>query len=192
MSKKALKITRGSTFLETFRWETPKKLYKIITDVTNSAPVIITSVDHGLPEYWRGKISNVLGMTELNSSESYYELTKLTSDTIEINSVNSVGFKAYISGGILEIPEPVNLTGYSARMQVRADVDSDTVLLELTTDNSGIILDTVNSTIAISVAATDSADISWDSGVYSLELVSGSVVSVLLEGSVTILKEVTR
>ena len=120
-------------------------------------------------------------------------MTKLTVDTIEINSINSVGFKTYLSGGILEYPEPINMTGYTARMQIRASIDDTVVLLELTTENGKIAIDSVNSTITLTLSAVETASLSWLKGVYSVELISpGGVVTPFLDGSVSVAKEVTR
>lgn len=193
MAKKSLKITRGSTLSETFRYESPHKIYKPITNISNAAPMVITSVGHGLPEKWRVKVTNVAGMVEINSVENYLEAAKLTADTMEINSVNAVGFKPYVSGGILEYNQPINLTGVSAMLQVRENIDSNEILLELSTDNNGIVIDPTNSTITISMSSAATSMIAWDKGVYSLELtfLDGTVIT-LLEGQVTVLKEVTR
>jgi hypothetical protein len=193
MAKKALKIIKGSTLSETFRYESPKKIYKTISNISNSAPMIITSVGHSLPLNWRVKVTNVVGMVEINDTENYLEGTAISPNTIEINSVNAVGFKAYISGGVLEYNQPINLTGVSAALQVRESIDSESVLLELTSFNGGIVIDPTNSTITIYMSAAASSILSWDKGVYSLELtfMDGTVLP-LLEGNVTVLKEITR
>jgi hypothetical protein len=87
----------------------------------------------------------------------------------------------------------VNLTGYTARMQVRQSKASDTVLLELTTANGRIALGGAAGTIDLTLSATVTAAITWKRGLYDLELVaSNGVVRRLLEGEVTVSKEVTR
>ncbi len=193
MAKQALKIIKGTTFSVLFRYESPKKTYVPITGISRTAPVVITAAGHSMPSAWRVKVTDVLGMTDINSKEDYREATALTGNTIEINSINAVSFKDYASSGIIEYNEPVDLTGFTARMQVRATIDSEAVLLELTTGNGGIVLDTVNSTVSLLVSASVTELITWDSGVYSLELVSGTgVVTTFLEGAITTIKEVTR
>jgi hypothetical protein len=87
----------------------------------------------------------------------------------------------------------VNLTGYTARMQVRQSKASDDVLLELTTANGRISLGGAAGTIDLNLSATVTAAITWKRGLYDLELVaSNGVVRRLLEGEVTVSKEVTR
>lgn len=87
----------------------------------------------------------------------------------------------------------VNLTGYSARLQVRKPKGSSTTLLSLT-NGSGITLGGVAGTITITRTAAQTAALDWDgSAHYDLELVSGgNIVTRLLEGQVALSREVTR
>jgi len=87
----------------------------------------------------------------------------------------------------------VNLTGYTARMQVRATLESASTLVELTTANSRIALGGAAGTITLTIAAADTAALTSGRGVYDLELVSGSgIVTRLLQGVATISRNVTR
>ncbi len=89
---------------------------------------------------------------------------------------------------------PVDLTGCKARAQIRAEVDSPDVLLALTTENGRIELGGPAGTIRILIDAATTAEITWESGVYDLEVVfpgSGRVVR-RMAGSVLVSKEVTR
>jgi hypothetical protein len=89
--------------------------------------------------------------------------------------------------------DPVNLTGYTARMQVRKTVNSDTTILSLTTENGKIALGGALGTITLTLAPADTETLESFCGVYDLELKSGSdFVTRLLEGQVTISREVTR
>jgi hypothetical protein len=192
-AKLNLKIYQGSTFNEVLRWESSKKIYKSITGISNAAPCVITCASHGVPNGWRIKITNVVGMTDINNTETYHIATKLTSDTIELNAVNSLGYKTYISGGVIEYNEPINLTGYTARMQLRAKIDDTTTLDEYTTENGKLVINTTDFTVGLGVSATTTAAYTFNSAVYSLELVSaGGVVTPLATGTITLVKEVTR
>jgi hypothetical protein len=87
----------------------------------------------------------------------------------------------------------INLTGYTARMQVRATLESASTLVELTTANSRIALGGAAGTITLTISATDTAALTSGRGVYDLELVSGSgIVTRLLQGVATISRNVTR
>ena len=87
--------------------------------------------------------------------------------------------------------DPVDLTGYEARMQARQTVKSDSKVLDLDTD-SGITLGGVLGTITIDLTAEQTADINIGKLVYDLELVTGDYVKRLVQGNITIKPEVTR
>lgn len=187
-----LKVYQGATFRETLRWESSTKVYKPISGITKAAPVVITAVGHGMPTGWRTKITNVAGMTELNSNDTYHTVTATGVDTVTINSINALGYKDYTSGGVLEYNEPVDLAGYTGRMQIRGKITDADVLLELTTANGGIIIDDTTKTITILITAAQSALLTFSSAVYSLELVQGVEVVPFLTGSISLVQEVTR
>lgn len=87
----------------------------------------------------------------------------------------------------------VNLTGYTARMQIRPTAASATTTLSLTTENGRIALGGAAGTITLTISATDSAAIAAGRYVYDLELVSaGGIVTRLLQGIVTVSANVTR
>lgn len=187
-----LKMYQGSTFQELFRWAGPLKVYRPITAISNAAPMVITCAGHGMPTGWRFKITNVLGMKEVNSSTNFYTASEITAGTITVNSVNSLGYSPYVSGGVIEYLQPMDLSVYTARMQIRPTLKSETVLLELTTENGGIVLDAANSTITILCTAEQTEDLSFNTAVYSLEMVKPGSVSQILTGSISLEKEVTR
>src|SRR6266498_370370 len=66
------------------------------------------------------------------------------------------------------------LTGASALMRIRAFTDSTVVLLELSTANSKIQLDTVNGILTMKFAAADFAAGAWWSGVYDLKITTSA------------------
>lgn len=90
---------------------------------------------------------------------------------------------------------PMDFTGCKARMQVRAEIDSTAVLLELTTENGGIVLGAEPGAIDLYIKATDTAVITWESGVFDLEIqyaAGPDEVDRLIYGTVTVSREVTR
>lgn len=186
-----LKIYQGSTFRQVLRWESSTKVYVPITNITKSAPVVITAANHAAPLGWRVKVVGAGGMKEINQLD-YQIVTDKTADTVTLNQVNSLGFSTYTSGGVLEYNQPVQLTGYTARMQIRAKLDSDTVLHSLTTENSGILLDNVAKTITMYIPDETTQTFTFKAAVYDLELISGGEVTALASGSITLVREVTR
>ena len=83
----------------------------------------------------------------------------------------------------------VDLTSYTARMQIRKKIDGD-LLETLTTENGGITLGGAAGTIDLLISATATALID-NNGIYDLELITGSTVTRLVKGSVTLDREVT-
>jgi len=189
--KKNFTIYQGSTFNEVLRWESPVKVYKTVTGITKAAPMVISAPSHGLVAGWRCRLSNVIGMKEVNSEE-YIQATTVTTDTITINSVNAAGYTAYVSGGTLEYNQPESLSGYTARMQIRSKISSADVLLELTSANSRIIIDDIAKTITINIPASVTETLTFKTAVYSLELVSGTIVTPLIYGNLKLDTEITR
>lgn len=77
-------------------------------------------------------------------------------------------------------------------MQIRERYDSEEPILELATGGDGITLGGSAGTITITIAADVTQEIEETEGVYDLELISGSTVTRLLQGKVTLSPEVTR
>jgi hypothetical protein len=87
----------------------------------------------------------------------------------------------------------VDLTGYTARMQIRRKFSSATAEYSATTENGAIVLGGALGTIQLTISATDTAALTCVSGVYDLELVdSEGVVTRFVQGNVTVSREVTR
>lgn len=100
--------------------------------------------------------------------------------------------------------EPINLSGYSGRLQIRQSVPSTVVLLCLSSslepDGTGINFSGSNGTtppssgsIGIYISAISSSQLTFDQAVYDLEIESSNgFVTRLIEGGVQVSKEVTR
>jgi hypothetical protein len=191
------KIYQGSTFQETLRWESETKVYVPISAITRSAPCVITTTSaHTIPVGWRVRVTNVAGMKEINTigDEAYYLVTEKTSSNISLNKVNSLGYAAYTSGGVVEYNQPVPITGYTAQMQIRETIDSTTVIHQMTSAaGGGIIINALDSTIFLTIPASVTRNFTFDSAVYSLELTNASgVVTPFMAGNLTLVREVTR
>lgn len=87
---------------------------------------------------------------------------------------------------------PIDLTGYTAAMQLRQSYDSAAADLTLSTANGGIAI--TGATGTITVTATDEQTGALTPGyyVYDLELTSGANVSRLVQGQITVAEQVTR
>jgi len=89
--------------------------------------------------------------------------------------------------------EPINLTGYAARMQVRENYYSPDALLDLSSPSNGLTIDPINGIINILVSNEDTSSLPPGNFLYDLELESeGGTVSRIIEGSFIVTPEVTR
>lgn len=100
---------------------------------------------------------------------------------------------------------PIDLTGYQARMQLRPKVGSDSVLITLSSsladDGTGLNMSGSNGatpptsgSIGIYISAASSSALDFNSAFYDLEIASGStypVVTRVIEGVVILSKNVT-
>lgn len=86
---------------------------------------------------------------------------------------------------------PVDLTGYTAKMQARDKHTSSCVIVDITTENNGITLDDEGN-IDLLIDSDDTEIIIAKEYVYDLELDSGTEVYRLIEGKFIVTPEVTR
>ena len=100
---------------------------------------------------------------------------------------------------------PVDLTDYQARMQIRSDYadSTSTVIATLSSslwpDNTGLNLSGSNGSTPLSsgsiglfISAATSSNFTFSEARYDIELISGSITTRLLEGKIQLSKEVTR
>lgn len=196
-AKVNFKIFQGTTFRQVYRWETDTKYYANIQSITKSGPCILTtSAAHSIPAGWRIKITNVGGMKEINSTgdDDYHFVNDVTASTLTVNSINSTGYSNYTSGGTIEYYAPYPLQYYTARMQIRANVNSDTIILALNSNaGGGIVLNTANSTITLTITAQQTEQFNFTSAVYGMELTDTSgVVTPFITGNIIVVKDVIR
>ena len=81
---------------------TSSAVEKVITGATAANPCVITSNDHGLANGTKVSISKVVGMVELNL-ETAYTVASTATNTFALTGINSSGFTAYTSGGVVTV-----------------------------------------------------------------------------------------
>lgn len=87
---------------------------------------------------------------------------------------------------------PIDLTGYTAAMQLRQYYESTTAALTLTT-TAGITITPLTGSIDIHATATQTAAVPGGKYVYDLEIKSaGNIVTRLIQGIMTVSAEATR
>lgn len=98
---------------------------------------------------------------------------------------------------------PIDLTGYSGRMQIRPTIVSPTIILSLSSslqsDGTGLNFSGSNGatspmsgSIGLYISADSSSALDFDQAWYDIEIASGSYVIRILEGQVKLSKNVTR
>lgn len=99
----------------------------------------------------------------------------------------------YKTGTTVASAVPFDLTGYSARSQVRPTYTSSTVWAEWTTQNGGLTLFGATGKIDLFSSANLTTNMPAATGVWDIELVSptGEVIR-MLEGPAIITPEVTK
>ena len=88
--------------------------------------------------------------------------------------------------------EPKDLTGYSARMQIRYGNYNGEIAADLTSENGGIEIIPEQHAIYIKMSAEQTSQIKPMACVYDLEMVKDDKVIRLLEGKVKVSAEVTK
>ena len=89
---------------------------------------------------------------------------------------------------------PVNLTGYTAKMQIREKVSETAIILELSTDNGRIVItNPLEGHFTLNISASDTAAMNFKNAVYDFEFTSpDGIVRRIFGGSVSLSLEVTR
>jgi len=191
-------VLQGATFTRVVRWDTGIPVFKAISAIDQVAPAAVSCAAHGVPSGWPVAIVSVKGMVEINTEDeeklkSYTPVEPVDADNLILTFIDASCFRPYESGGYVKYNEPVDLTGFSARMHIRKTKAS--LVPEVTLDDASgdIVLDNVAKTIKIIISDTDTAALTISKGVYDLELVSPSnEVFRIMEGSVTVSKETTK
>lgn len=187
-----LRLIQGATYRDTLRLSQPTLVYKAIQSIPAEAPVRLVVPDHGLAGDWPVWVRSVQGGLDINREPFKgrpWPAKRLDANTLEINALSAVGLKPL--GGQLIYQAPVDLTGCSARMQIR-DKPGGGLLLELSTaPGQGLTLEPAG-TLHREITAAQTGALSFGSAVYDLELTfADGTVQRWAEGPVTLSPQVT-
>lgn len=87
----------------------------------------------------------------------------------------------------------IDLTGATAKLQVRTDISDASYVLEMSTENNRIVLGTTDGKITLSVTDEDTTLLDGEGGVYDLEIYhANGKTTRLIEGKLVFKPEVTR
>ena len=200
-----LNITRGDTLTRVIRWGAGPVVYKPISAVVALSPLRLTVTGHGMLAGWSAALTDIVGMVEANAPSTlnnpgaapllneYHQATVIDVNTVEFNDINAASFGAYGSGGVLRYNTPVNLAGFTAKMEIRLKPDSP-ILATFTTADGSIVIDNTAKTITVNGLASVMAALAFNSGVFDLAMSDSSVpakVTTIIKGGTILMKNVT-
>lgn len=193
-------VAQGKTFAASFGWAQGSFVWKPISSVSTTAPVMITAVGHDLKDDWPYWVTCVKKPEEINTGTDDelgdpYLAEVLTPDTLSINSINGMCLDAYTAGGVVRYYARADITGYEAEMQVRASAGNATVLYEaLSTGVSpAITVDPVTSTFNLVIPAAAFEAATFRDAVYEIEITAPSGEKYRLAfGTFTLSREIVK
>jgi hypothetical protein len=207
-TKQTLNITRGKTLSLVIRWETTPVVSKPITAISLATGFPrLTVPSHGAPDGWRGYVTSVQGMKQINAENNpprdrdYHEATVIDANTIEFNGWNPVDdngrdWSAYTTGGFFKYNTPKDLAGQTIRVKIKDKVGG-TVLLSTEAVDTPVNLitasaDNATKQINIGLPATASEALTWDKGVWEVEAenATNKVESIIAPSPVVVGDEV--
>jgi hypothetical protein len=185
-----LTVVQGTTLFEQVYWGTEQKAYKTITSIDGTGTIskLTFSSTTGVPEGWSYIVKNnsIVPSTEIQYAKN------VTSSTIDLVNYYPALFSAAPTGGwgYIEYNIPFSLVGATAQCDIRDK--NNTLLVSLTTANSGVIIDTTASRVTISTSATTT----WTNDMllaYSIQvtLITGQIL-ILCYGNITVIKDATQ
>lgn len=207
-----LVIQQGATFQQSLQWCNGTPTFMAITNVQIGLPTLITVPNHGLTQPTPVWITNVKGAWSLNT-KNYRDTAPRYASVIDVNTLaidwDTGDDPPYQSGGVLTFYAPMNLTGYTARLQIRPAPgpifpswppgqcnpgEIPPPYIELNTSNGGIAITAGTGTINLLITAAQTQSFTWANAVYDLQLTAadGVTVTKLAEGSVSVIPAVTQ
>ena len=143
------------------------------TAVNGFAPGQTVSIDGILPPQY-----NLQNVTVANATQSNFTVT---------NGATGI----YISGGIATAP--VNVTGYTAELQMRSLPQDPTAVLTLTSASGAISITGASGEFAVHATAAQTSAIDEGTYYYDIEITSSTgIVTRLAQGQIVVTPEVTR
>jgi hypothetical protein len=193
-----LNVRKGSTFSRSLFYASPVLSVRPITGLTNSGQAVVTAVAHGLVTDWWVFVVGVQGMDQVNNRsedlsiiDRAYRAYYVDADKVRLN-LDTSRFGAYVSGGELLFFPPVDISLWTARMELKVPDAEGTILQSLTTENGGITL-TGAGEIKLLISSVDTTlYVPETEGVWDLELVDPTgVVIPVIGGNFKVSDEVT-
>lgn len=175
-------INQGADWYINFQYKQPAT----ITDISGNGTTVTFTADNN---FFGGQTVNISGVLPSQYNFQAATIAGVTSSTF---TVTNPATGIYISGGIATVP--VNLTGYTAALQLRSLPEDPTAVLSLATGGNGITIPTpTNGTVEVHATAAQTGAIIAGTYYYDIEITSqGGIVYRLAQGQVVVSAEVTR
>lgn len=116
---------------------------------------------------------------------------------VEIASASATQFTVtngatgiYVSGGLATAP--LDITGYTGKMQMRSYPNNPTPVLTLTTENGGITITGATGNIALHATADQTGAINQGPYDYDVEIYQSTSVTRVVQGQIEVSAQVTR
>ena len=172
-------IDQGADWYITFIY----KSAAMITNITaNGTTITVTAENSFAP----GAVIDISGV--LPDQFNLQNVTIVTATSSSFTITNST-LGTYLSGGSALGPQ--DITGYTAKMQMRSYPDSPDAVLTLDT-TSGITITGATGTIALHATATQTGAIDEGPYYYDLEIYSGTDTTRVAQGQIVVSAQVTR
>lgn len=174
-------IDQGADWYATFIYKQPAE----ITNITSNGTTVTFTAVNGFTPGQTVSIDGVL--------PPQYNLQNVTVATATGSqfTVNNPATGIYISGGLATAP--VNVTGYTAALQLRSLPQDATAVLSLATGGNGITVNGTSGEFAVHATANQTRNIDEGTYYYDIEITSGAgVVTRLAQGQIVVTPEVTR
>jgi hypothetical protein len=174
-------INQGADWFINFQYKQPAT----ITNISGNGTTVTFTADNNFTGGQTVSIDGVL------PSQYNFQGATIATRTTTAFTVTNPATGTYISGGLATVP--INLTGYTAALQIRSLPESPTAVLSLTT-GSGITIPTpTNGTVVVQATANQTRAIVAGTYYYDIEITSqGGIVYRLAQGQVVVSAEVTR
>lgn len=175
-------INQGANWFINFQYKQPAT----ITNITSNGTTVSFTATNG---FFGGQTVNISGVLP---SQYNFQAATIASVTGSSFTVTNPATGTYISGGIATVP--INLTGYTAALQIRSLPEDPTAVLSLATGGNGITIPTpTDGTVVVQATAAQTRAIIPGTYYYDIEITStGGIVYRLAQGQVVVSAEVTR
>lgn len=179
-----LYIYIGATFNPVLTW-TDSQVYFTGSLAASIGTLNVSSVTTGMLQ-----IGQILFGPNIPSET---EITSLVTGLGNVGSYGTSYTGTTITANALSAGFPVNLTGYTAALQIRPYASSDVVIADLTTENGGIIIaDPTNGMIQLFLSPSQTALLIPQEAIFDLQLTIGEEVDYLIQGQIFIQQMVTQ